>query len=67
MKKRITWTQEMDTVLRDLRMAGYSSFQIARQIHPSLTRSAVLGRAHRLGLPCKNPPGNTQTPHILKD
>lgn len=46
------WTQEQDDLLREKIAAGYSAGQIARQwgfFLGNRTRSAIIGRIHRLG------------------
>lgn len=57
------WTPEMDRALADLRARGVPSVQIAaclnKQFSRDLTKSAILGRAHRLKLDTANPKGPT--------
>lgn len=43
-----TWTQHMETVLRDAWLAGQSASQIGDVLH--VTRNAVIGKVNRLGL-----------------
>ncbi|HLI10567.1 MAG TPA: GcrA family cell cycle regulator [Alphaproteobacteria bacterium] len=54
------WTEERIAILRRLWAQGLSASQIAEQLG-SVTRNAVIGKAHRLGLagrpsPIKNTP-----------
>lgn len=44
------WTDEQVALLKDMRAAGHSATLIARALGEEFTRSAVLGKAHRLGL-----------------
>lgn len=44
------WTDERITKLRALTAEGLSCAQIARQLGCGLSRNAVIGKAHRLGL-----------------
>src|SRR4051812_30258965 len=44
------WTEEMDAELRRYHSEHYSSSQIAAKMERGLTRNAVIGRVHRLGL-----------------
>jgi GcrA cell cycle regulator len=45
----MSWTDERIAELRELWAQGYSASQIAKQIG-GVTRNAVIGKAHRLGL-----------------
>lgn len=45
----VEWTDERNATLKDLRAKGLSAGQIAAQM-PPFSRSAILGRLHRLGL-----------------
>jgi GcrA cell cycle regulator len=44
------WTPERDEKLKTLKKEGLSASEIAARIGGGLSRNAVLGRAHRLGL-----------------
>lgn len=44
------WSEEEDTLLRAMWADGLSAGQIRRQLPTDRSRSAVLGRVHRLGL-----------------
>jgi hypothetical protein len=52
------WTAERDDLLRKLWTAGKTCTAIAAELGGGLTKSAVSGRAHRLGL--------VKRPHIIK-
>lgn len=59
----MSWTEERVTVLKKLWAEGHSASQIAKQLG-GVTRNAVIGKVHRLGLsgratpsrPVKRPP-----------
>ena len=59
----MSWTDERVTVLKKLWAEGHSASQIAKQLG-GVTRNAVIGKVHRLGLsgratpsrPVKRPP-----------
>lgn len=44
------WTQERDEELLSLKRQGYSAAQIASMLGDDLSRNAILGRLHRLGI-----------------
>lgn len=44
------WTEVMDAELRQFHSDRYSSSQIAAKMARGLTRNAVIGRVHRIGL-----------------
>lgn len=46
----MTWTDERVTVLRQLWGNGKSASEIAALLGDNITRNAVIGKAHRLGL-----------------
>ncbi len=46
----LTWTEERIELLRQLWNEGLSASQIAAELGGGVTRNAVLGKAHRLGL-----------------
>ena len=46
----MSWTEERVDVLKKLYAAGISATEIAVQLNCGLTRNAVIGKAHRLGL-----------------
>jgi hypothetical protein len=50
------WTPERDALLKELWTAGHSAALIADQIKDvAVSRSAVIGRAHRFKLPSRRP------------
>ncbi len=46
----VTWTEERLELLKKLWSEGWSASQIAAEIGGGMTRNAVLGKSHRLGL-----------------
>lgn len=44
------WTDERVTLLKKLWLEGHSAAQIAKQLGGGVTRNAVIGKVHRLGL-----------------
>ncbi len=54
-----TWTDERVELLKKLWASGKSASQIAGQIGGSVTRNAVIGKVHRLGLSGR---GKTKAP-----
>lgn len=46
----MSWTDERIDTLRKLWLAGSSASQIAKQLSDGMTRNAVIGKVHRLGL-----------------
>lgn len=46
----ITWTADRVETLRKLWREGMSARQIARSLGHGVTRNAVIGKVHRLGL-----------------
>jgi len=46
----MSWTDERIETLRKLWLAGSSASQIAKQLSNGMTRNAVIGKVHRLGL-----------------
>ncbi len=60
---RETWTEERLELLKKLWGEGLSASQIATQLGGGVTRSAVLGKTHRLGL-VRNRSAETATPRL---
>ena len=56
------WTEERVEVLKKLWLDGYSASQIAKQLGDGLTRNAVIGKVHRLGLSGRAAPSQPQRP-----
>ena len=54
----MSWTQERIDILRELWLSSYSASQIAAELG-GVTRNAVIGKAHRIGLKGK---GGAPTP-----
>jgi len=46
----MSWTDERVELLRKLRLEGFSASKIAAQLANGVTRNAVIGKMHRLGL-----------------
>ena len=44
------WTEDRISVLQKLWLQGQTASQIAEQLGGGVTRNAVIGKAHRLGL-----------------
>lgn len=49
MEASLSWTDERVTALKKLWLDGLSASQIAKQLG-GVTRNAVIGKVHRLGL-----------------
>jgi GcrA cell cycle regulator len=47
---RMSWTQERVELLRKLWLDGLSAAQVAAELGAGVTRNAVIGKIHRLGL-----------------
>ena len=47
---KTTWTDERVETLKSLWGAGKTAAEIAKELGEGLTRNAVIGKAHRLGL-----------------
>jgi len=60
----MSWTDERVELLRQLWLDGKSASQISAQLGHGLTRNAVIGKVHRLGLAgrAKSPSSNVSTP-----
>jgi GcrA cell cycle regulator len=56
------WTDERVEVLKKLWLDGFSASQIAKQLGGGLTRNAVIGKVHRLGLSGRASPSQPQRP-----
>ena len=57
----VTWTEERLELLKKLWSEGWSASQIAAEIGGGMTRNAVLGKSHRLGL-VRNTSAGVSTP-----
>lgn len=63
----MSWTDDKITILQKLWEKGLSASQIATELGDGVTRNAVIGKAHRLGLksrpsPVKEAPKNNKAP-----
>ena len=56
------WTEERVEILKKLWLDGFSASQIAKQLGAGLTRNAVIGKVHRLGLSGRASPSQPQRP-----
>lgn len=56
----MSWTDERVETLRKLWLEGLSATQIANALSCGVTRSAVIGKLHRLGLNVKARPGGAK-------
>jgi GcrA cell cycle regulator len=56
------WTDDRVETLRKLWLDGFSASQIAKQLGGGLTRNAVIGKVHRLGLSGRAAPSQPQRP-----
>ena len=54
-KRNNTWTEERVELLRKLWAEGLSASEIARELGEGISRNAVIGKVHRLGLPGRAP------------
>tara|TARA_Y100000294_G_scaffold136024_1_gene128835 strand:+ start:118 stop:549 length:432 start_codon:yes stop_codon:yes gene_type:complete len=59
MRKQMAWTKERIAKLQKMREKGSSASQIADELG-DVTRNAVIGKAHRLGLSGRPSPVKTQ-------
>src|SRR5208283_703746 len=50
MEALMSWTEERVELLRKLWGDGLSAAQVAAELGPGITRNAVIGKIHRLGL-----------------
>lgn len=55
----MAWTEERVDVLRKLWLGGHSASQIAAELGDGVTRNAVIGKVHRLGLSGRGQPTST--------
>ncbi len=54
-RKNNTWTEERVVLLKKLWMEGLSASEIANELGNGISRNAVIGKVHRLGLPARAP------------
>ena len=72
----MSWTDERINTLKKMWKEGKSAAEIAKALGKGVTRNAVIGKAHRMGLsgrpsPIKKPVAPSrwpkrQRPHLLK-
>ena len=55
----MAWTDERVEKLRELWDKGLSASQIAKELGEGVTRNAVIGKAHRMGLASRPSPVKT--------
>ncbi len=60
------WTEDRVGVLKKLWLDGLSASQIAKQLGGGVTRNAVIGKVHRLGLSGRAAPSQPQRPVTFK-
>jgi GcrA cell cycle regulator len=58
----MSWTDERVETLKKLWLDGLSASQIAKQLGGGLTRNAVIGKVHRLGLSGRATPSQPHRP-----
>ncbi|WP_038035554.1 GcrA family cell cycle regulator [Thermopetrobacter sp. TC1] len=54
-RKNNTWTEDRVVLLKKLWMEGLSASEIAKELGNNISRNAVIGKVHRLGLPARAP------------
>lgn len=62
----MSWTEERVELLRKLWSDGLSASQVAAELGPGITRNAVIGKIHRLGLAERAKTANAQRPRVAK-
>jgi GcrA cell cycle regulator len=60
-KIAMSWTEDRIELLRALWDSGQSASQIAEKLSGGITRNAVIGKAHRLGLKARPSPVKSET------
>lgn len=58
----MSWTQERVDLLRKLWLEGLSAAQVAAELGAGVTRNAVIGKIHRLGLAERGKPATAPRP-----
>ena len=56
------WTEERVELLKKLWLEGFSASQIAAELGDGVTRNAVIGKVHRLGLSGRATPSQPARP-----
>jgi len=62
----MSWTQERVEQLRKLWLEGLSAAQVAAELGSGVTRNAVIGKIHRLGLAERGKPATTPRPRAQR-
>lgn len=62
----MSWTDERVELLRKLWSDGLSASQVAAELGPGITRNAVIGKIHRLGLAERAKTVSAQRPRVAK-
>jgi GcrA cell cycle regulator len=62
----MSWTDERVELLRKLWSDGLSASQVAAELGPGITRNAVIGKIHRLGLAERAKTANAPRPRAAK-
>lgn len=62
----MSWTDERVELLRKLWTDGLSASQVAAELGPGITRNAVIGKIHRLGLAERAKTATTPRPRAAK-
>jgi GcrA cell cycle regulator len=62
----MSWTDERVEFLRKLWSDGLSASQISAELGPGITRNAVIGKIHRLGLAERAKKVSAQRPRVAK-
>ncbi len=60
--KKNTWPEERVEILKKLWLDGLSASQIAAKLGDGITRNAVIGKVHRLGLSGRGSPNRVSKP-----
>lgn len=64
--EKLAWTDERVDLLKKLWAEGLSASQIAGRLGHGVTRNAVIGKVHRLGLSGRVTPQRTARPRVRK-
>lgn len=62
----MSWTDERVELLRKLWTDGLSASQVAAELGPGITRNAVIGKIHRLGLAERAKTASAPRPRVAK-
>jgi GcrA cell cycle regulator len=62
----MSWTDERVELLRKLWSDGLSASQVAAELGPGITRNAVIGKIHRLGLAERAKTASAPRPRVAK-